>query len=74
MNTYTIQIFINQRLWKEIPATVDKDGIFDYSPALTEVNTALANNSLSAIAIHSPKELVSIELRPNTLIPKPHSI
>lgn len=74
MNTYTIKIFINQRFWKEVPATVDSTGMFDYAPALTEINRALMNNEFTVLSIRKPSELVSIELRPNTLVPKPHTI
>jgi len=61
----TIQIFINQRFWKEIPATVDSTGVFDYAPALTQIQDALTTgNAFLIFNIRKPSDLVSIELRP----------
>lgn len=60
----TIQIFINQRFWKEIPATVDPTGNFDYAPALTQLEAALAAGTFAIFSIRKPNDLTSIELRP----------
>jgi|DEB19_MinimDraft_2_1074335.scaffolds.fasta_scaffold07033_3 hypothetical protein len=60
----TIQIFINQRFWKEIPATVDSTGNFDYAPALTQLEAALAAGTFTIFSIRKPNDLTSIELRP----------
>lgn len=74
MNTYSITIIINQRFWKEVPTTVDQFGAYDWQPALTEVNNAVANNGFAFMSIRKPSELTSIELRPNTMTTKPKTI
>jgi len=60
----TIQIFINQRFWKEIDATADNTGTLDMHPALNDVDTALSNGDFVIFGIRNPKDLTSVELRP----------
>lgn len=59
----TITIFINQRFWKEIPATFDPTGSVDFRPALEQVYDAVRNNQLAGYGIVYPSELGSIEVR-----------
>lgn len=59
----TINIFINQRFWKEIPATFDASGSVDFRPALELVYDAVRNNQLAGFGIMYPTELASVEVR-----------
>lgn len=58
-----ITIFINQRFWKELPATFDATGSVDFRPALEQVYQAVANNQLAGYGIMYPTELASVEVR-----------
>lgn len=59
----TVTIFINQRFWKEIPATFDASGSVDFRPALEQVYEAVANKQLAGFGIMYPNELASVEVR-----------
>jgi hypothetical protein len=60
----TLQIFINQRFWKEVETTVDSKGYLDLTPAHSAITDAETTGSFSIFAIRNPKELTSIEIRP----------
>lgn len=62
----TLQIFINQRFWKEVDTTIEPSGYFNFEPAFQAVKDAEARNEFVAFAIRNPQELVSIEIRPVT--------
>lgn len=58
-----ITIFINQRFWKDIPATFDASGSVDFRPALDMVYEAVRNNQLAGYGVMYPTELASVEVR-----------
>jgi hypothetical protein len=61
---HTLQIFINNRFWKEVDSTVDAKGNYDFSPAITEVTNAQNTNAFLPLQIRRPLDLVSVEIRP----------
>jgi hypothetical protein len=62
-----LQIFINQRFWKQIDTTVDSNGNYDLKPAFDAVNDPQTKTEFVAFAIRNPQELTSIEIRPVTI-------
>ncbi len=60
----TLQIFINQRFWKEIDTTSDATGYLDLTPAHNAILDAGKTGEFISFAVRNPKELTSIEIRP----------
>jgi hypothetical protein len=60
----TLQIFINQRFWKEVDTTVDATGYLDLTPVNTAVLDAEKSGAFTIFAVRNPNELTSIEIRP----------
>jgi hypothetical protein len=63
----TLQIFINQRFWKEVDTTIESSGYFDFEPAIQAIKDAELKNEFVVFAIRNPQELTSIEIRPLTI-------
>lgn len=60
----TLQIFINQRFWKEVDTTLEPSGYLSFDPAFNALKDAEAKGEFTAFSIRNPKELTSIEIRP----------
>lgn len=60
----TLQIFINQRFWREIETTVASNGALDLEPAVVEISNGWTNGKMAAFGVTVPKELTSVEIRP----------
>jgi len=60
----TLQIFINQRFWKEVDTTVDATGYLDLTPAHNAILDAEKSSGFTGFAVRNPNELTSIEIRP----------
>jgi hypothetical protein len=60
----TLQIFINQRFWKEVDTMPEDSGYLSFEPAFTAIRDAESKGEFSAFAIRNPKELTSVEIRP----------
>ena len=56
----TLQLFINQRLWKEVNTTVDANGNYDFAPAIAEITKAQQSSDFLQFAVRQPLDLVSI--------------
>jgi hypothetical protein len=66
----TLQIFINQRFWKELDTTLDEKGYPDLTPAHSAITDAQTTGGFSIFSIRNPKELTSIEIRPIYFTPE----
>lgn len=62
-----LQIFINQRFWKQVDTTVDTKGAYDFEPAVIAIKDAEAKNDFVLFGLRSPSEITSVEVRPLTV-------
>jgi hypothetical protein len=68
-----LQLFINQRFWKQIDTTVDSTGTFDLKPAFDAITDPHTKIDFLDFAVRRPLDLTSIEIRPVT-IPDPGTL